>query len=102
MRREFYYNRRYSLQSLPTLKTGHQVRIKTEKNDAWGEPAVIVGTAKTPRSYDVQTETGILRRNRRHLLHIQRDERENRKEDKDEVLKSTNKPKEEKSSPHIN
>ena len=50
MRNEFYYNRRYSPRSLPNLKKGDQVRIKTEKNDAWGEPAVVVGTAKTPQS----------------------------------------------------
>ena len=102
IRNDFYYNRRYSPWSLPTLTKGDQVRIKTEKNDAYGEPAVVVGTAKTPRSYDVQTETGILRRNRRHLLHIPRDKREKRKEDKDEVLGSTHKPTEEKSPPYIN
>ena len=101
-RNEFYYNRRYSPRSLPTLKKGDQVRIKNEKDDAWGEPAVVVGTAKTTRSYDAQTETGILRRNRRHFLHIPRDEREKRKEDKDEVLGSTHKPTEEKSPLHIN
>ena len=84
------------------MKKGHQVRIKTGKTDTWREPAVVVETAKTPQSYDVQTETGILRRNRSHLLHIPRDKRENRKEDKYEVLKSTNKSKEEKSPPHIN
>ena len=78
MRNEFYYNRRYLPRSLPTLKKGDQVRIKTEKNDALGEPAIAVGTAKTPRSYDVQTETGIFRRKRRHL-HIPPDEREKRK-----------------------
>ena len=65
---------------MPTLKKGDQVRIKIKKDDAWGERAVVVGTAKTPRSYNVQTETGILRRKGRHLLRIPRDEREKPKE----------------------
>jgi hypothetical protein len=38
---EFYYNRRYSSRSLPVLKKGDQVRIKTEKDDVWGKPAVV-------------------------------------------------------------
>ena len=68
MRNDFKYNRRYSPRSLPILKKENHVQIKTEKDDAWGKPAVVVGTTKTPRSYDVQTETGILLRNRKHLL----------------------------------
>lgn len=73
---EFYYNRRHSSRPLPVLKKGDQVRIKTEIDDKWSPPAVVVGIAKSPRSYNVQTETGVVRRNRRHLLRIPRDESE--------------------------
>ena len=73
---EFYYNRKHSSRPLAVLKKGDQVRIKTGKDDEWGRPAVVIGTANTPRSYNVQTETGVVRRNRRHLLHVPRDERE--------------------------
>ena len=69
--------------------------MKTEKDGTWGKPAVVVGTAKTPRSYDIQTESGILRRNRKHLQRIPRDERGKREEDKDEVPGNTHKPTEE-------
>ena len=51
---------------------------------------------RRPQSYDVQTETGILRRTRRHLLRIPQDKREKRKEDKDEVFGSTQSYKREK------
>ena len=94
---KFYYNRRYSSRSLPVLKKGDQVRIKTEKDDVWGKPAVVVGTTNTPRSYDVQTETGVLRRNRRHLLRIPRDEREKR-----EIPRSTHKKENNRNPDHEN
>ena len=52
------------------------VRIKTENDKKWSEPAVVIGTADTPRSYGVQTDNGVLQRNRRQLLRVPRDERE--------------------------
>ena len=85
---EIYYNRRYSPSSLPILKKGDRVRIRTEKDHAWGKQAIVVGAAKTPRSYDIQTENGVVRRNRKHIQRVPRDEREKRQEIKDEVLRN--------------
>ena len=85
---EFYYNRRYSPSSLPILKKGDRARIRTEKDHAWGKQAIVVGAAKTPRSYDIQTENGVVRRNRKHIQRVPRDEREKRQEIKDEVLRN--------------
>ena len=45
------------------------------EDGAWGDSAVVIGIAKTPRCYDLQTETGILRRNRKHPVRIPRDKR---------------------------
>ena len=81
---EFYYNRRYSPSSLPILKKGDRDQIRTEK-DARGKQAIVVGAAKTPRSYDIQTKNGVVRRNRKHLQRVLRDEREKRQEIKDEA-----------------
>jgi hypothetical protein len=53
---KFYYNRRYSSRSLPVLKKGDQ----DKKGNAWGRLAIVVGTANTPSSYDVQTESAVL------------------------------------------
>ena len=89
---EFYYNRRYSSRPLPVLKKGDQVRIKTGKDDEWGRPAVVIGTTNTPRSYNVQTETGVVRRNRRNLLRVPRDERERCNEEDEGVPQNTPEP----------
>ena len=78
---EFYYNRK-----------GDQVRIKTGKDDEWGRPAVVIGTTNTPRSYNVQTETGVVRRNRRNLLRVPRDERERCNEEDEGVPQNTPEP----------
>ena len=85
---EFYYNRRYSPSSLPSLKKGDTVRIRTEKDDAWGKQAIVVVAAKTPRSYDIQTENGVVRRNRKHLLHVPWDEGKKRQENRDETRRN--------------
>ncbi len=51
---------------LPPLMEGENVRI--QKNGTW-QPAIVTGTADTPRAYHVQTEDGgQYTRNRRHLL----------------------------------
>ena len=89
---EFYYNRRHSSRPLPVLKKGDQVWIKTGKDDEWSRPAVMIGTTNTPRSYIVQTETDVVRRNRRHLLRVPRDERERCNEENEEVPQNTPEP----------
>lgn len=65
---EQQYNKRYSTHPLPELSPGDQVRIKTDEQKEWSEPATVVEKANTPRSYRVHTPTGsILTRNRRHI-----------------------------------
>ena len=73
-RNEYYYNRRYSSKPLSKLKKGDKVRIKTGKDDVWSEPAFVINKADEPRSYNVQSGSSVLRRNRRHLLLIPREE----------------------------
>ena len=51
--------------SLPSLKSGDVVRVR--RNRRW-EPAVVEAKHQAPRSYIIRGETGILRRNRRHLM----------------------------------
>ena len=52
--------------ALPELQTGDKVRIHTGKS--WSRKGHVVKKATEPRSYHVQTNGNILRRNRRHLL----------------------------------
>lgn len=56
------YNLRHRSRPLPELTSGQKVWITTE-----GTTGSVVGTATTPRSYVVETERGLLRRNRSHL-----------------------------------
>ena len=69
-RNAYYYNRRHGSKPLPILEEGQTVRVKTEKDSNWSEPAVVLGKADSPRSYIVQTNKGTIRRNRKHLMEI--------------------------------
>ena len=68
---------------MASFEEGKSSSNQNQKDDAWGKPAVVVGTANTPRSRDVQIETGVLR--------IPRNEREKREEENDEIPRSTHK-----------
>ena len=62
---EKYYNR--GAKDLPTLHNGQYVTVINPQSATW-EKAVITGTNKEPRSYNVTTENGnTIRRNRRHI-----------------------------------
>ena len=50
---------------LPPLKEGEVVRLK--EGSKW-KPARVTQILPSPRSYEVETEKGVYRRNRRHLL----------------------------------
>ena len=50
---------------LPPLKEGEVVRLK--EGNKW-KPARVTQILPSPRSYQVETEKGVYRRNRRHLL----------------------------------
>lgn len=59
------YNLRHRSRPLPKLTAGQKVWITTERNTG-----AVVGSASTPRSYMVETDRGLLRRNRSHLRPI--------------------------------
>lgn len=57
-----HYNLHHRARPLQELNAGHKVWITTEK-----APGTVLGTANMPRSYLVETDKGVLRRNRLHL-----------------------------------
>ena len=58
-----------SAQNLPVLHPGDNVRLRDGRN--WSREGTVVVPDQNPRSYHVRTETGnVLRRNRRHLIKI--------------------------------
>ena len=66
-RNKHYYDLRHGVRPLPELHPGDTVRVKDDSQKKWDETATVIGPAGTPRSYQVQTPRGVLRRNRRHL-----------------------------------
>ncbi|KAK6490724.1 hypothetical protein HHUSO_G5370 [Huso huso] len=62
-----FYNRRNSAKELPELRPGDKVAVKLDGERGWVNTATVLRLAGTPRSYLVQMDRGILRRNRRHL-----------------------------------
>ena len=58
-----HYNLRHRSRTLQELTSGENVWITTEK-----APGTVLGTANMPRSYLVENDKGILRRNRIHLI----------------------------------
>ncbi|XP_062584093.1 uncharacterized protein K02A2.6-like [Saccostrea cucullata] len=66
---KYHYDNRYGVRKLHPLGPGDQVRIKTDKEKQWTDSGTITSTNYKIRSYLVETDHGILRRNRRHLQH---------------------------------
>ena len=62
-----YYDKHNGARDLPVLNPGDQVRIKTDQEKMWNTTGTVIRNDSTPRSYAVETDQGILRRNRRHL-----------------------------------
>lgn len=58
-----YFNRRHNSSLLPQLRRGEDVWIRDQDRDG-----VVVGQHSNPRSYLVQTENGVIRRNRAALV----------------------------------
>ena len=67
MKQKQYYDK--GAKELPILKPKEHVYLN--ENDEW-KPAVVVRASKSPRSYYIQTETGILRRNRKFLMKVEK------------------------------
>ena len=62
------YDRRHGAHELPTVGEGARVLIRTDEQSDWRRRGVITGLQPSGRSYTVTTPTGVLRRNRRHIL----------------------------------
>ena len=61
-----YYDSRHGVKSLPAIRPGDQVRLRTTEKH-WNESGRVVKKASTPRSYIIETNGKEVRRNRRHL-----------------------------------
>ena len=59
------FNQHHCARNLLPLSEGDKVWIPDHK-----AKGTVVGDASTPRSYQIQTSSGLLRRKRRHLHHI--------------------------------
>ncbi|KAL1446646.1 hypothetical protein MTO96_044509 [Rhipicephalus appendiculatus] len=57
------FNRRHADRTLRPLQAGERVWVQDVNS-----PAIILGPAQRPRSYVVETPTGVLQRNRKHLV----------------------------------
>ncbi|XP_071963824.1 uncharacterized protein [Antedon mediterranea] len=66
-RYEHFYNKRYGAKSLPELKPGDVVRVKTCHDKIWSSPVNVASETDQPRSNIVQTASGQLRKNRQNL-----------------------------------
>ena len=66
-RQKHYFDNRTGARELPELKPGDPVLIKRDDQKGWKVEARVLRKC-APRSYELQTPTGVLRRNRRHLL----------------------------------
>lgn len=65
LQQETRFNRRHLARPLPQLSQGQKVWITTENI-----PGAVVRQAETPRSFLVQTDRGLFRRNRIHLCAV--------------------------------
>ena len=61
------YNQHHGARPLQPLAPGMPVLVKTDGQKGWTEKGIVQGEASTPRSYHVETKSGVYRRNRRHL-----------------------------------
>lgn len=61
------YDRRYGVKSLSPLEPDTPVLIKMDTEKTWEKPGSVVLADPENRRYLVNTPTGMLRRNRRHL-----------------------------------
>ena len=69
-RYKFSYDRRHGATPLSQLEPENQVLIKTDGDKTWDKPGTIVAADPENRSYLVNSPTGVLRRNRKHLQQV--------------------------------
>jgi hypothetical protein len=63
---KFYFDKQHGARPLPELQPGNKVLIKNDKEKKWHGPAEVIRQV-APRSYLLQTTSGQIRRNRRHI-----------------------------------
>jgi transposase InsO family protein len=68
------YNNHHAAQTLPPVRVGDNVRIKTDKEKYWTQSGTVKAADYNARSYIVATPRGDFRRNRRHIQHTGYDE----------------------------
>ena len=61
------YDRRHGTRALQPLNPGDSVAVKLDNESGWVTAGTVQQPHSAPRSYLVETEHGVLRRNRRHL-----------------------------------
>lgn len=62
-----YYDIKFGARKLHPLGPGDHVRIRIDKEKLWGDSETVTSANHETRSYMVETDHGLLRRNRRHL-----------------------------------
>ncbi|GFR61187.1 hypothetical protein ElyMa_001839500 [Elysia marginata] len=66
---EHQYDKHHgAITPLSTLSPGNQVHLKDDKTNKWTTQGTIVASDPRNRTYLVNTPSGVLRRNRKHLL----------------------------------
>ncbi|KAK7114541.1 hypothetical protein V1264_000591 [Littorina saxatilis] len=66
LRNKSDHDRRHGTETLPPLIPGDVVLQKLDHEKSWGKPATVLRQC-APRSYEIRSERGQYRRNRRHL-----------------------------------
>ncbi|XP_060774394.1 uncharacterized protein K02A2.6-like [Neoarius graeffei] len=62
------FNRRHNVTDLPELSPGTAVALKLDGEQGWRKDGKVLKMCETPRSYLIQTDKGVLRRNPHHLM----------------------------------
>ena len=65
-----YCDQRHGAKQLHQLKPGDLVLVKLDNQKGWTEKGIVHGDAEIPRSYNVETKTGVQQRNQHHLKNL--------------------------------
>ena len=63
LKQAHYFDKRHRVKSLSRLDPGTEVQVST-----YPEPGVILQETKSPRQYEVETTSGVIKRNRVQLV----------------------------------
>ena len=65
---KLYYDNRHGVRNLKSLEPNQPVRVKLDNEKGWTKEGYVVQSDPSNRSYQVETDQGTFRRNRKHLL----------------------------------